>query len=80
MGGDPVSLAPAVEQHPQGGAHERMARTQRRLALGPGVAEGVVAVADVNGARIHEHAVAQALEEEITVSYPRRSNDSIACG
>ena len=39
-----------------------------------------MAVADVNGARIHEHAVAQALEEEITVSYPRRSNDSIACG
>jgi hypothetical protein len=57
LGRDPVPLAPAVEQQPQRRPHERAARPQRRLALGPGVAERVVAVADVHRAGVDEHAV-----------------------
>ena len=57
LGGDPVPLAPLGEQQPQRRAHERVAGPQRRLALGPGVAERVVAVTDVDGAGIDEHAV-----------------------
>ena len=55
--GDPVPLAPLREHPAQHRAHERVARLQRRLALGPGVAERVVAVTDVDGAGIDQHAV-----------------------
>ena len=57
LGRDVVPLAPLVEQQPQRRAQQRPAGAQRRLALGPGVAERVVAVADVHRAGVDQHAV-----------------------
>ena len=57
LGGDPVPLAPAAEDVAEPGAHERVEVRQRRLALVPGVAKRVVAVADVDRVLVDDHAV-----------------------
>src|SRR3954451_3588091 len=76
LGGDPVPLSPAPEEAAEGGPAERLAALgERPVALVPGVAEGVVAVADVDRLLLADHRVspgARARDDEVIAGQVER--------
>ena len=55
--GDEIPLAPAMHHLRENRPHDYVARLKRRFTFGPGVAERVVAVTDVNRVLVRDHAM-----------------------